>query len=300
MLAIDQNTDITKLTTLRVKASAQFFAAPKSIDELIELFQEIKKNNWSWNILGAGSNTLLSSRPLRGVLVSTNNLDFVTRLSATSYEVGAGLRMPKFCALMSRESLSGTEFMEGIPGSIGGGVVMNAGAHGWEISDILVSVKVLNLKTLELEAKSAADLALTYRSSNINPQDYLIVSAAFELSPGDKDEIRARVQANNQARTSRQPIKAYTCGCTFKNPLADYGAGQLIDELGIKGHSIGDFMVSNLHGNFFENQGEGTSFDFCKLMKFVQDKALKEKGLVLKPEVKPMGEFSEEELKIWD
>lgn len=299
MLSIDQNTDITRLTTLRVKATAQYFAAPNSLEELVELFQEIKKNNWSWNILGAGSNTLLSSRPLQGILISTNKLDFVTKLSETQFEVGAGLRMPKFCALMSRESLAGTEFMEGIPGSIGGGVVMNAGAHAWEVSDILESVKLLNLKTLELEEKAAADLGLEYRKSNINPQEYLVVSAVFNLKADDKEAIRARVQANNHARTSRQPIKSYTCGCTFKNPLEGYGAGQLIDDLGIKGHRVGDFMISNLHGNFFENHGEGTSFDFVELMKFVQDKALSEKGLVLKPEVKPMGEFTDREMQIW-
>ncbi|MDA0773022.1 MAG: UDP-N-acetylmuramate dehydrogenase [Cyanobacteria bacterium] len=299
MLTIEQNTDISKLTTLRVKASAEFFAAPANLEELIALFQEIKEKNWSWNILGAGSNTLLSSRPLKGVLVSTNNLDFVTKLSETQYEVGTGLRMPKFCALMTRDSLAGTEFMEGIPGSIGGGIVMNAGAHGAEISDILVSVKLLNLESLKIEVRMNDDLDFAYRSSNIDSQTHLLVSAIFNLKPDDKDAIRARVQANNKARTTRQPIKSYTCGCTFKNPQAGYGAGQLIDDLGIKGHRVGDFVISNLHGNFFENHGEGTSFDFCELMKFVQTKAKSEKGMSLKPEVKPMGDFSEEEMGIW-
>ena len=298
-MEIQHNTDISKLTTLRVKASAELFAAPSSVDELLELFQEIKANNWTWNILGAGSNTLLSSRPLKGILVSTNNLDFVNKIDDTHYEVGAGLRMPKFCALMSREALSGTEFMEGIPGSIGGGIVMNAGAHAAEISDILVAAKLLNLKTLELEDWSKEDLGLEYRRSKVNPQTHLIVSAVFELKPGNKDQIRALVQANNTARTTRQPIKSFTCGCTFKNPKVGYGAGQLIDELGIKGHKVGDFMISNLHGNFFENQGEGTSFEFCELMKFVQVKAKVDKGIELKPEVKPMGEFSEDEMEIW-
>ncbi|MDA1021584.1 MAG: UDP-N-acetylmuramate dehydrogenase [Cyanobacteria bacterium] len=299
MLTIEQNTDISKLTTLRVKASAEFFAAPANLEELIALFQEIKEKNWSWNILGAGSNTLLSSRPLKGVLVSTNNLDFVTKLSETQYEVGTGLRMPKFCALMTRDSLAGTEFMEGIPGSIGGGIVMNAGAHGAEISDILVSVKLLNLESLKIEVRMNDDLDFAYRSSNIDSQTHLLVSAIFNLKPDDKDAIRARVQANNKARTTRQPIKSYTCGCTFKNPQAGYGAGQLIDDLGIKGHRVGDFVISNLHGNFFENHGEGTSFDFCELMKFVQTKAKSEKGMSLKPEVKPMGDFSEDEMGIW-
>ncbi|MBT6844112.1 MAG: UDP-N-acetylmuramate dehydrogenase [Candidatus Melainabacteria bacterium] len=299
MLAIEQNTDISKLTTLRVKASAEFFAAPVNLEELVALFKEIKQKNWSWNILGAGSNTLLSSRPLKGIMISTNKLDFVTKLGETQYEVGAGLRMPKFCALMTRDSLAGTEFMEGIPGSVGGGIVMNAGAHGAEISDILVSVKLLNLASLELEERTKNDLDFAYRSSNINSQTHLLVSAVFDLKADDKDAIRARVQTNNKARTTRQPIKSFTCGCTFKNPQAGYGAGQLIDDLGIKGHRVGDFVISNLHGNFFENHGEGTSSEFCELMKFVQAKAQSEKGMSLKPEVKPMGDFSKEELEIW-
>lgn len=298
-MEITNNTDITKLTTLRVVASAEKFATPSSVEDIIALFREIKANHWHWNILGAGSNTLLSSRALEGILISTNNLDFMKQINTTTYEVGAGLRMPRFCALMTKESLSGTEFMEGIPGSIGGGIIMNAGAHGWEISDILVSVKLLNLETLEIEDHAKADLGLDYRHSNINPQKYLIVSGTFSLKPDEKEAIRARVVHNNHARTSKQPIKAWTCGCTFQNPLSNYGAGQLIDELGLKGYRTGDFMISNLHGNFFENVGEGTSMDFCDLMRYVQKEALEKKNIVLKPEVKPMGKFTEDELKIW-
>ena len=298
-MEIIENADITKLTTLRVVAQAEKFASPKSIEEVVSLFREIKANNWHWNILGAGSNTLLSSRALEGILVSTNGLDFVARRDAVTYEVGAGLRMPRFCALMTKESLAGTEFMEGIPGSIGGGIVMNAGAHGSEISDILVSAKLLNLTTLEIEDWDKTKLGLGYRHSAIDPQKYLILSGTFKLKPDDKEAIRARVVHNNHARTTKQPIKAWTCGCTFQNPLANYGAGQLIDELGLKGYRVGDFMISNLHGNFFENLGEGSSIDFCKLMRHVQEQALLKKDIVLKPEVKPMGKFTEEELKIW-
>jgi UDP-N-acetylmuramate dehydrogenase len=276
---ITENADITKLTTLRVVAHAEKFATPSSVEDIITLFREIKTNNWRWNILGAGSNTLLSSRALEGILVSTNNLDFVKQIDETSYEVGSGLRMPRFCALMTKESLSGTEFMEGIPGSIGGGIIMNAGAHGAEISDILVSAKLLNLETLELEDWTKDRLGLGYRHSNINPQKHLIISGTFKLKPDEKEAIRARVVHNNHARTSKQPIKAWTCGCTFQNPLSNYGAGQLIDELGLKGHRVGDFMVSNLHGNFFENVGQGSSLEFCELMRYVQKQALEKKNI---------------------
>ncbi len=299
LLEIQKDTDITKLSTLRVKARAELFIAPKSIEEVIEVFVEIKKHNWTWNILGAGSNTLLSSRSIPGVLISTNNLDFLNKISDDTYEAGAGMRMPKFCALMSRESLAGTEFMEGIPGSVAGGIVMNAGAHGSEISDILISAKLLNLENLQVEEWDKARLGLRYRHSDIDPHKYMILSGTFKLKKDDKDAIRARVVENNHSRTTKQPIKSWTCGCTFQNPLSTYGAGKLIDDLGLKGYTQGDFMISNLHGNFFENVGDGTSMDFCKLMAHVQERALSEKNLVLKPEVKPMGEFSPEEQAVW-
>lgn len=315
MLEILDDADISKLTTLRVVARAEKLAYPNNIEELKELFKYIKENNFTWNVLGAGSNTLVSSRPLKGVLISTNNLDFMQKFDDSIIEVGAGMRMPRFCALMTKESLSGTEFMEGIPGSIGGGIVMNAGAHGSEISKILLGVKLFNLQNFEVELwsngntqeslekltglKAIGDLALGYRSSSIDPQKHLILSGIFQLKSEDKTKIRELVLHNNQARTSSQPIKSYTCGCTFQNPEG-YGAGKLIDELGLKGSKEGDFMVSNMHGNFFENLGSGTSYDFCKLMSRVQKVAQEKKGLKLKPEVKPMGEFSEEEKRIWD
>jgi len=299
LMELVKNADLSKLSTLRVKAFAEFFSAPKTTEELLELFQDIKAKNLSWNILGAGSNTLLSSRAIPGVLISTNSLDFIKNLGDNRFEVGCGLRMPRFCALMTKENLSGAEFMEGIPGSIGGGIVMNAGAHGSEISKILVGAKVLNLQTLELENWSKDDLKFTYRHSSIDPHKYFLVSGIFQLTPDTKEAIRERVMANNNARTTHQPIKAWTCGCTFKNPQPGLSAGLLIQELGLKGTQVGDFVISDLHGNFFENHGEGTSMDFCKLMKIVQQKALEEKNLYLKPEVQVMGEFTDDELKIW-
>jgi len=300
VLELKQNYDLSKLSTLRVKASAEFFVAPSSLEELLEIFTEIKNKGYQWNILGAGSNTLLSSRGIPGVLISTNSLDFINKIDEQTYEVGCGMRMPRFCALMAKESLTGTEFMEGIPGSIGGGVVMNAGAHGSEISEILIAAKVIDLETLQVETWTKEKLGFSYRHSKINPHKHLVFSATFQLKADDKEEIRKRISHNNHARTTRQPIKSWTCGCTFKNPSAEIGAGKLIEDLGLKGLSVGDFNISTLHGNFFENRDSGSSQDFCKLMKLVQDKAWTESKLVLKPEVQRMGIFSPEEMKIWE
>lgn len=338
VLDLKKNHDLSKLSTLRIKASAEYFAAPKTLSELKEAITEAKNQKWEWNILGAGSNLLLSSRGLPGLMIATSGIDYLHNLDFKTekesfIEVGAGMRMPRFCALMTRESLAGTEFMEGIPGSIGGGIVMNAGAHGSEITEILAFAKLLNLETLELElwvnkkfinetkfsktelesliteisklknsqtkATIHSQLNLKYRVSSIDPNKHFILSGVFHMRTDEKEAIRARVVHNNTARTTNQPIKSWTCGCTFKNPLPDYGAGKLIQDLGLKGHVFGDFRVSELHANFFENTNAGTSMDFCQLIRQIQEKALQEKGIKLNPEVQRMGIFTPEEEALW-
>lgn len=298
-----QEADLTNYSTLRVKAKADSLALPKTIDEVLELFDSIKKDKSKWHVLGAGSNLLLSSRGIDGIVICTNELSFINKISETKFEVGAGLRMPRFCAEMSKESLTGAEFMEGIPGSIGGGIVMNAGAHGSEIANILITAKVFNTESWQVEELSHDDLAFSYRKSKIDPSKHIVLSGTFELKPADKAAIRKKVSENNQARSTHQPIKAWTCGCTFKNP-EEHRAGMLIDQLGAKGMQEGSFHISNKHGNFFENdldhEPAGTSIDFCKLMSRVQDLAYEQEGVMLAPEVQTMGEFSEEEKLIWN
>lgn len=299
VMEISKNYDLSKLSTLRVKAHSDYFAKPSNLEELKEVFGFIKDQGLEFNILGAGSNVLLSSRGIPGVLICTNDLKFIERVNDTDFEVGAGVRMPRFCAMVTKESLTGAEWMEGIPGSIGGGIVMNAGAHGTEMCENIKSVKVFNTETLELEEWSNEDFAFAYRSSKVDPQKQIIFSALFHFEPGDKDAIREKVVHNNTARTTRQPVKSFTCGCTFKNPEPTTPAGLLIQELGLKGLKEGDFVVSSLHGNFIENQGEGSSQEFISLMKRVQKEALDKRGIKLKPEVQLMGDFSDEEKALW-
>lgn len=297
-MKLSQKADLTNFSTLRVKAEAEELALPESIDEVIEVFNHIKDNKLNWNILGAGSNLLLSSRGIDGVVICTTKLDFIKKISDTEIEVGSGVKMPRFCAFTAKESLAGAEFMEGIPGTIGGGVVMNAGAHGSEISDIVSSVKIFNTETWQLEELKNQDLEFKYRKSKIDPKTHIVLSAIFSLKPDSKESIRSKISENNQARSSHQPIKAWTCGCTFKNP-DEHKAGLLIQEIGAKGMNEGSFQVSEKHGNFFENNGVGSSEEFCKLMAKVQEKVFADKGVILQPEVQTMGNFTDEELLIW-
>lgn len=303
VLEISKNYDLSKLSTLRVKAKSDFFVKPSNLNELVEAFEFIRENNIDFNVLGAGSNVLLSSRAIPGMIICTNEINFINKINETDFEVGAGVRMPRLCANVTKESLTGAEWMEGIPGSVGGGIVMNAGAHGTEMRENIKTVKVFNIETLVLEEWSNEDFAFAYRSSKINPKKYIIYSAIFHFEPGAKELIREKVLHNNSARTTNQPVKSFTCGCTFKNPeLPDnqrVSAGLIIQELGLKGLKEGDFVVSELHGNFIENQGEGSSQEFCALMKKVQKEAYDKRGIKLKPEVQMMGEFSDEEKALW-
>lgn len=299
VLEISKNYDLSKLSTLRVKAHSDYFAKPSTFEELKEVFQFIRENNLEFNILGAGSNVLLSSNGIKGMLICTNDLNFIEKINDTDFEVGSGVRMPRLCARVTKESLTGAEWMEGIPGSVGGGIVMNAGAHGTEMCENIKTVKVFNTETLELEEWTNEDFAFAYRSSKVDPKKQIIFSAIFNFEEGDKEKIREKVVHNNTARTTRQPVKSFTCGCTFKNPEPSTPAGLLIQDLGLKGTREGDFVVSDLHGNFIENQGEGTSQEFIALMKKLQKEAFEKRGIKLKPEVQLMGEFSKEERKLW-
>lgn len=300
-LEIQEAFDLSNNSTLRIKAVADRLAMPKNKEELVELFKLVKENNWQWNLLGAGSNTLLSSRAMPGLTILTTELKKMTELGDGFFKVEAGVKMPRFCAEMTKLGFSGAEFMEGIPGTIAGGVVMNAGAHGSWVELILEEAEVLNLETLDFEVWQRDDFEFSYRSSKIDPKKHFVFTATFKLVAADKHEIRETVKLFNSQRSNAQPIKAFTCGCTFKNPGEECRAGILIDELGAKGMELGGIQVSEKHANFFENHQEAkaTSMDFCKLMAKIQKLAMDERAIKLSPEVQTMGYFTEEELRIW-
>ena len=298
-MEIQKNVDVTDLSTLRIKAVADHFAQPKNIEELIELLKFAKDNGIKVMFLGGGSNALLSSKKIDSLLISTLKIDFIKEDINNVFDLGVGLKMPRFCGKMIHKSLTGAEFMVGIPGSIGGGLVMNAGAHGREFADIFVSAKVLDLETLEIHEFNHNDMNFSYRSSVIDPERYCVLSVKVKLEFAEKEEIRSRVASYNKSRTTSQPLKAWTCGCTFKNPQSDYPAGKLIQDIGGKELSIGEMQVSDVHANFFENTGSASSSDFIELVSLVQGLAIEKKNIQLLPEVQPIGFFTEDERKIW-
>ncbi|KAF0193737.1 MAG: UDP-N-acetylmuramate dehydrogenase [bacterium] len=192
------------------------------------------------------------------------------------------------------------EFYEGIPGTVGGAIVMNAGAHGCNTSQILETVTVLNLKTWKIEILTPKDINFGYRISTINPTEQIVICAKFRMNTDTEASIRSRMKENNTIRRRTQPIKDPSAGCTFRNPLElNLPAGKILESIGAKKWTIGDAQVSSVHANFIINLGSANSQDVCKLISKMQETTLEKYNVLLKPEVKPLGIFDKSEAIIW-
>jgi len=295
---IVEQADITPLTTLRVGGVAERLYFPCSPEELIELIIQLKDQGVPWAMLGGGSNTLVSSRGVSGAVISTASLNWVNKVSTDVIVVGAGAKMPKLAGEVAQMGLSGCEFMEGIPGSIGGAVVMNAGAHGQWTSNILEKVTLLDTQTANLLTLTPSQFEFGYRRSNIDTSRYIVLEAKFRLSDGMPDQIRDKMKQYRQQRAVSQP-KGFSSGCIFRNPSNATPAGKLIDEMGLKGQKIGGAEISQIHANFIMNSHEASSDQIISLIDRIQSKAWTTRHIWLEPEVCPVGDFTDEEKVIW-
>ena len=202
---------------------------------------------------------------------------------------GAGAILAAVAAKAAEASLSGLEFASGIPGSVGGAVVMNAGAYGGEIKDVLIDATVLTAEG-ELKTVTRDELDLSYRHSIVPEKSYIVLSARFMLTPKPQDEIKSYMAELRAKRVEKQPLEYPSAGSTFKRPEG-YFAGKLIMDAGLRGYSVGDAQVSGKHCGFVVNKGEATAADVLTLIKDVQETVLKQFGVKLEPEVKMIGEF---------
>jgi len=294
-----ENFNITNLTTMRVNAIADLVFFPDTPEELITLIYQFKEQNLPWSILGAGSNTLISSRGVRSALIITSCMDWITKNSQETISVGPGLRLPKFAGNVAQMGLSGCEFYEGIPGSVGGAIIMNAGAHGTNTSNILEKIVVLDTKKMEVKTFFTSQLEFAYRKSGIDPNRYIILEAKFRLKPGRiTAQIQSTMREYNIQRVTKQP-KGFSSGCIFRNPNAILSAGMLIDEMGFKGEKLGGAEVSKIHANFIMNASGASSDNVCNLMHRIQNKLWSNRKIWLQPEVQPLGEFEELNKIIW-
>ena len=284
--------DIKKSTTMKIGGKIARFYTPETIDEFVQIMQKEPKAFIAGNL----SNVIVSSFGYDGAVISTKKLNKI-QVDGNKIIAGAGVRGTKLSKIALENGLSGMEFMIAFPGSIGGEVYMNAGAHGQEIASILKFAKIYSPQDGLLEL-SNKELEFGYRTSNYHKKNYSVLEVEFELLPKSRDEIQLKIDENLSFRKSKQPdLTIPNCGSTFKNPTGD-SAGRLLDAVGVKGLKVGGMKVWENHANFIVNDGEATSLDALQLM-FEMYKRVKEKfNIELKPEIIFLGGNNEKEVEI--
>ena len=275
-------------TTFRIGGEADVFVMPE-VQEIPLVLQKAAELQIPVTVIGNGSNLLVGDKGIRGLVLEIGKPADYVEIEGNRLRVGAGTMLGKAAAQAAEAGLGGMEFAAGIPGSMGGAVVMNAGAYGGEIKDILVEAKVITREGKELTL-SNEDLDLSYRHSCIPEKEYIVVEATLELQPKDIAEIRERMAELRQQRIEKQPLEYPSAGSTFKRPEG-YFAGKLIMDAGLRGYQVGDAQVSEKHCGFVINRGNATAAEVKQLMQDVAEKVYEEYQVTLEPEVKMIGEF---------
>ncbi len=276
-------------TTFRVGGPAEYFVSP-TVAELPGLMKVITEENIPYTILGNGSNVLVSDQGLAGVVIVLGKNAQEIKRDGNVITAEAGALLSRVAAEALSASLTGMEPLGGIPGSIGGAVMMNAGAYGGEIRQVLTSAEVLcangQVKTYTVE-----ELDLSYRHSILMEEKGIVLSATFTLQEGNPEEIKAQMADYRERRTSKQPLNFPSAGSTFKRPEG-YFAGKLIEDAGLKGYRVGGACVSEKHAGFVVNDQNGTAADVYQVICDVSAKVKETFGVTLEPEVRILGEFS--------
>lgn len=275
-------------TTFRTGGPAEILVMP-DMQELPEVVKLCKQHEIPCQIIGNGSNLLVSDRGIRGVVIEIGKPMSGITVEGSCIRAEGGAMMSAIAARAADASLTGFEFASGIPGTIGGAVVMNAGAYGGEMKDVLVSVQVLDAAG-NVRSVDARDLELSYRHSAVPERGYVVLEARLCLKEGSQEAVRARMEALKEQRVAKQPLEFPSAGSTFKRPEG-YFAGKLIQDAGLKGYSVGDAQVSEKHSGFVINRGQATSDDIRKLICDVQEKVYDTFGVRLETEVKFLGDF---------
>lgn len=271
-------------TTFKIGGNARLMVTPMSDEGLAAVVKCCKDEGVEPFILGNGSNMLISDNGLNRAVINMCRPNASVRLLDETIECDAGITMVKVCNFALENNLSGLEFAFGIPGSAGGAAYMNAGAYGGEMKDVLVSCNYIDLDG-NVGTLSGDELGLGYRTSAFEHNGYIITSLKIKLQKGNHDEIKSKMFELLQRRKDKQPLEYPSAGSTFKRPEG-YFAGALIQECGLKGASVGGAQVSEKHAGFVINKGGATSADVMNLIKMVQETVLKEKGILLEPEVR--------------
>ena len=283
------NEPMSRHTTFKTGGNADIFLTPESEEQVVKVLNIVKEYELPVFILGNGSNLLVGDKGIRGIVICLyKKLDEISVKNEELY-AGAGVLLSRVAASALNAGLEGFEFASGIPGTVGGAVYMNAGAYGFELKEIIKSVRFIDVEGNICE-RNCEQCNFGYRKSIFTDSEKIILGCTFKLKYGDKEEIQRKISDYTQRRVSKQPLEKPSAGSTFKRPEG-YFAGALIEGAGLKGKRIGGAEVSEKHAGFIINAGNATSKDVLDLIKYVQDAVYKKDGVMLEPEVKLVGEF---------
>jgi len=288
-LELKKNISLSNFTTWRIGGPAEWIAEPKDNKEIQYLINWINKKKISCNIIGAGSNLLINDKGIKGLSLCMRQLKGIEIDKSNGIiEVLSGEMLPTLARKAAANGLHGLEWAVGIPGTIGGAVVMNAGAQEHSISNYLESVTTISLNG-EYKTLEPNDLNFGYRQSLLQQETLIVISARLKLEPGHKESrIRQVTNENFNHRLRTQPYQDQTCGSVFRNP-EPLKAAKLIEELGLKGFRFGGAEISKVHSNFIINANKASSSDIQELIKYIQKKVLDAYGILLETEVKQCG-----------
>ena len=276
-------------TSFCVGGPAELLIKPKDEESLIEILKEIKENNYNFYILGNCTNIIVRDKGFDGIIIKLKNkLNDIKKVRDTEIYAGAGVSLKKVSEFAMENSLTGLEFAHGIPGSLGGGVVMNAGAYDGEMKDVIKSVRLLdeNFHVIEVPCK---DMNFSYRRSLVQDRDLVVLGATFSLSQGNKDDIKEKYEEFDRRRAEKQPLDMPSAGSTFKRP-SGYFAGKLIDDSGLRGFTHNGAGISEKHCGFVVNKDKATARDVLETIEIVQKVVHDKFGVNLEREVKIIGD----------
>ena len=277
------NEPLKNHTTFKVGGPADILVTPTSKEELIECLKlDVPKF-----IMGNGSNLIVKDKGIRGLIIKTTKVNNIT-LNENIIEAEVGAYLGKISIFARENSLTGFEFASGIPGTVGGGVSMNAGAYGGEMKDVVIETTYCDLEG-NIYSINNEQHEFGKRKSFFTDKDFVILSTKIKLNGGNKEEIAAKMEELKVSRNTKQPVTMPSAGSIFKRPEGHF-AGKLIEDSGLKGYTIGGAQVSTLHAGFIVNVGNATAKDILELIKYIQDVVNRDYGVELETEVKVVGE----------
>ena len=287
---ISYNEPMKKHTTFKIGGPAQCLIKIDNIEDLKEALNLAKQNQIPITIVGNGSNILVSDKGIKGItlIIKLEKIEIKQQENKIEMVVGAGEKIGKIAQICMQKEITGIEELSGIPGTIGGAIRMNAGAHGKEMKDIVKSVKCIDYEGKEKQFTNS-QMQFSYRNSILKKEKYIITEATLQLEKGNKQQIKEKMEKYAEYRKEKQPMEYPSAGSTFKRG-SDFLTAQLIEDAGLKGYTIGDAQVSTKHSGFIINKGNATAQDILKLIKYVQEEVYKKFKKKIELEIEIIGE----------